>query len=100
MSVTVYFREVDSEVTVWEYRPEFGLGGALGYDIVENGFTGEFEVVVEGECVVAVGEDERVRLCDEGRVFELFAGQSLVFAEPGAELPDWGVVRRAFYSDS
>lgn len=100
MSVTVYFRDVEDDVVVWEFHPQFELGGELGYDIVENGFTGRIEVRVEGECLVAVGGDERVVLRDSREVFELVAGQSVVFARPGAELPDWSVIRRAFYSGS
>lgn len=100
MSVTVYFRDVEDDVVVWEFHPRFELGGELGYDIVENGFMGRIEVSVEGECLVAVSSDERVVLRDSSSEFELIAGQSVVFARPGAELPDWGVIRRAFYSDS
>lgn len=83
--ITVSFVNVDSGVTELDVYPQ--LSSVNDYNIIESGISGEYEVEIEGRCVVSFPGSEPVLLENESEFFEIFAGQIFIVGKPGAELP-------------
>lgn len=70
------------------------------YISMDHGMLGEYTVDVDGKCRVLHQDGFDMILGDESCDVELIAGNFIVIAHTGVEVPDWDELNQEFYSSS